>query len=184
MSIRRLRVLFPSMVCTLQENGPCGYYTAELSLLFEQPTARAGSERCAVLLYFLIIIIQYSFFFNQMRTGTFIWFVDFFNQTRTGTFVWFVDQSHPARWARGRLPPSIIGQRWANILVRMWIGRITVFLPHNLTRDMRIVQSNENTLPDAAKSLKPIMVSFDLIAGNHFVFVEEISPKTQTSWAG
>ena len=62
-----------------------------------------------------------------MRTGTFIWFVDFFNQTRTGTFVWFVDQSHPARWARGRLPPSIIGQRWANILVRMWIGRITVF---------------------------------------------------------
>ena len=54
-----------------------------------------------------------------------------------------------------------------------------MFLPHNLIRDMRIVQSDENTLPDAAKSLKPIMVSFDLFVGDYLVFVEEISPKTQ-----
>ena len=60
------------------------------------------------------------------------------------------------------------------------LGTITVFLPHNLIRDMRIVQSNENTLPDAAKSLKPIMVSFDLFVGDYLVFVEEISPKNST----
>ena len=45
---------------------------------------------------------------------------------------------------------------------------------------MRIVQSNENTLTDATKSLKPIMVSFDLFVGDYLVFVEEISHKTQT----
>ena len=45
---------------------------------------------------------------------------------------------------------------------------------------MRIVQSKENTLPAVAKSLKPIMVVIDLIAGGYFVFAEEISPKTQT----
>ena len=60
------------------------------------------------------------------------------------------------------------------------LGTITVFLPHNFIRDMRIVQSNENTLPVAAKSLKPIMVSFDLFVGDYLVFLEEISPKTQT----
>ena len=56
-----------------------------------------------------------------------------------------------------------------------------MFLPHNLIRDMRIVRSNENTFSDAAKSLKPIMVSFDLFVGDYLVFVEEISPKTQSA---
>ena len=46
---------------------------------------------------------------------------------------------------------------------------------------MRIVQSNENILPDAAKSLKPMVVLFDLFVGDYLVFVEEISPKTQSA---
>ena len=36
---------------------------------------------------------------------------------------------------------------------------------------MRIVQSNENTLTDATKSLKPIMVSFDLFVGDYLVLL-------------
>lgn len=66
-------------------------------------------------------------------------------------------------------------------IVSICIGHNNCVLPHNLIRDMRIVQSNENVFPDAAKSLKPIMVSFDLFVGDYLVFVEEISPKTQTA---
>ena len=57
------------------------------------------------------------------------------------------------------------------------LGTITVFLPHNLTRDVRIVQSKENTLPVATKSLELIMVLFDLIAGNYFVHMEKIAQR-------
>ena len=73
------------------------------------------------------------------------------------------------------LASKIRGKGFHLVLVTIFVAQ-----PHNSIRNMIIVQSKENTLPAVAKSLKPIMVLFDLLWVIISVVVEEISPKAQT----